>query len=285
MGEASSVPVAGVAMTAIGVAVIRAKESERPDRLYDDPFAAAFVAAARPGFDAERWQQFRTLAERFQEGRSVAVRLADDRVREAVDSGIRQLVLLGAGLDTRAFRLELPPDTTVFEIDLPETFAFKEPVLGDAVPRCGRAVIAADLRENWAEPLRAHGFRPDRPTGWIDEGTLGYLPADDTRSIVGTLTELSAPGSRFAVNRVASDTASTDRYRELHELVAAGDPDRGAGPESEIEFLLRDLGWDTEFQSWNEAVTALGRTAALAGPEVGTIAAVRSARPGARIVG
>ncbi|MFC8043575.1 SAM-dependent methyltransferase [Nocardia sp. NPDC057353] len=275
MGEAASVPVAGVAMTAIGVAVIRAAESERPDRLYDDPFAAAFVAAARPGFDADRWQSFLTLADSFQEGRSVAVRLADDRMREATGAGIRQLVLLGAGLDTRAFRLDLSPDTTVFEIDLPETFAFKEPVLSGATPRCRRAVIPADLCGDWAKPLLEQGFRTDLPTAWIDEGTLGYLSEADAHRVVRILTELSAPGSRFAVNRVAADADSTDRYRQLHDLVATDESGRASGPKSDIERLLHDLGWDIEFQSWNEAVTALGRSAALAGPEVGTIAATR----------
>jgi methyltransferase (TIGR00027 family) len=200
--QAEKAPVMGVAMTAIGVAMIRARESERPDRLYDDPWAKQFVAAARSDFEPERWSRLETLAEQFYPGRSLGVRLVDDRVREAIDAGCRQIVLLGAGLDTRAFRMELPESIHVFEIDLPELFAFKEPVLARAgsTATCRRQVIAVDLAEDWATALRKHGFGPDIPTYWVDEGALAYLPPEQNRRVVLTLTELSCRGSRFGVS-------------------------------------------------------------------------------------
>ncbi|MGW4248623.1 SAM-dependent methyltransferase, partial [Nocardia sp. NPDC004722] len=138
MAETMKVPVDGVAVTAIGVAVIRARENERADRLYADPLAQAFVTAARAGFDEQRWARLEKLADQFYDGRTIGVRLVDERFEAAVAAGCRQIVLLGAGLDTRAYRMNLPADITVFEIDLPELFDFKEPVLAatGATPTC-----------------------------------------------------------------------------------------------------------------------------------------------------
>ncbi|MDE1669679.1 class I SAM-dependent methyltransferase [Nocardia gipuzkoensis] len=221
-------PEAGVAMTAIGVAVIRAWESRRPDRLYDDPAAQLFVDAANRSLGAgpdgaARWARLEALAEQFYAGRSVSVRLVDDDVETAVAAGCRQLVILGAGLDTRAYRLSLPEEVDVFEIDLPELFAFKEPVLAaaNARPVCGRHVVAADLREDWAGALRANGFRADVPTHWVDEGVLGYLLREDAMRVVRTLTDLSAPGSHFGLAEFDT-TQHRERYTELQRLVLAG---------------------------------------------------------------
>ncbi|MFI5717030.1 class I SAM-dependent methyltransferase [Nocardia sp. NPDC051750] len=93
------IPTAGVAMTALGVALVRVRETARPDRLYADPLAEAFVAAARPGFGDDRWSRLETLAGQFYEGRTLAVRAVDDSVQEATGAGCPQIVLLGAGLD------------------------------------------------------------------------------------------------------------------------------------------------------------------------------------------
>lgn len=278
MGEASSaVPVAGVAMTAIGVAVIRVRESRRPDRLYHDPLAQAFVDAAREGFSAQRWATLAELADQFYEGRSVAVRLVDDRVQEAVDGGIAQIVMLGAGLDTRAFRMDLPSEVTVFEIDLPELFGFKEPVLANeaVAPTCHRRVIATDLREDWMTPLRESGFHAESPTMWVDEGALAYLPDGSRRDVVAALTELSSPGSRFGVSRYSVDSNSRP-YSGLRNLVGtnnAGDVPRETI--GDVREWLDGLGWDNKFYSWNDTVAALDRAVAVEDSEVGHVAAVR----------
>ncbi|MFI6361754.1 SAM-dependent methyltransferase [Nocardia sp. NPDC050630] len=285
------VPMAGVALTAIGVAVIRAKESVRTDRLYDDPFAQLFVDAARDAYRAveggiERWARLEEVADMFFEGRTVGVRLVDDRVAEAVEQGIRQIVLIGAGLDTRAFRLALPADIRVFEIDLPELFAFKEPILAaaHAKPRCDRAVLSIDLREDWAKLLREHGFRPDLPTHWVDEGVLGYLTHEHALHVVTTLTELSAPGSRFGVSRFAVDEDARP-YAELKRLVrgdeGADRPRTGIGADADADAdartWLEEHGWHTEFRSWDDMVAALDRPVASGDPDIGVVIAVREA--------
>ncbi len=284
--QTSNVPVAGVAMTAVGVAVIRARETARTDRLYVDPLAAVFAAAARAGFDEQRWQRLEALADQFYEGRTVGVRLVDDRFRAAVDAGVDQFVLLGAGLDTRAFRMDLPPRVRIYEIDLPETFAFKEPVLDRAGPvaSCGRHVVVADLRADWPKALLECGFRTDQPTSWVDEGSLGTLTQEWNRRVVTTLTGLSAPGSLFGTSRLVAEPDGA-QYRELRRMVAdvAPDAQAPAAPVAEVEVdvdveqWLGELGWDTEFRSWNDMVAGLGRPAAVPDPRIGSISAVRRA--------
>ncbi|MEV0683273.1 SAM-dependent methyltransferase [Nocardia sp. NPDC050378] len=276
-------PVVGVALSALGVALIREMESRRPDRLYDDALASAFVAAARGDFSgtavgAARWSRVEALAEQFFPGRSVGVRLVDDQVADAVAAGCRQLVLLGAGLDTRAYRLGLPADVTVYELDLPALFSFKEPVLRatGAMPTTRRRILPIDLREEWASRLRDTGFRPDQPTVWIDEGALPYLPAADHRRAVATLTDLSAPGSRFGLGRFTVD-ADAPHYVELRRLVSGDEnaaPPLSDGERPGRQWLV-DHGWRTEFRAWDDMIVPLGREVAVHDPRVGVVHAVR----------
>ncbi|WP_280347988.1 SAM-dependent methyltransferase [Nocardia neocaledoniensis] len=277
-------PTVGVALTAIGVALIRDRETRRPDRLYDDPLAAAFVATARADFartaeGAARWGRVESVAEQFFAGRSVGVRLVDDGVAEAVAAGCRQIVLLGAGLDTRAYRMGLPADVTIFELDLPELFAFKEPVLraAGALPTTGRHVVPVDLRGDWAAALRAAGFRADLPTHWIDEGALGYLSVDEHRRVLADLTGLSAPHSQFGLSRFVVDHAAPP-YVELRRLVAGDEGAREAPRDVERpgERWLAEHGWRTEFRAWDDMIAPLGRAVAVGDPDVGIVVAVRA---------
>jgi methyltransferase (TIGR00027 family) len=82
------------------------------------------------------------------------------------------VVLFAAGLDARAFRLPWPEGVRLWELDMPEVFAFKGRVLADrgATPSCERTVIPADLREDWPHTLSDAGFNPGQPTAWLIEG-------------------------------------------------------------------------------------------------------------------
>jgi methyltransferase (TIGR00027 family) len=200
--QESSLPSMG--KTALGMARVRAAESRRPDRLFDDPYAAAFGAAA-PGAFAEDEQRAtsaglaRLGAVFFFHG-VIRTRFFDDYLLAATTAGCRQVVLLAAGLDTRAFRLAWPDRVRLFELDLPEVLAFKEPVLAaqHAVPRCQRVVLAADLRQDWPAVLTAAGFQPAQPTAWLVEGLLIYLYADQAARLLTAVGELSAPASQLA---------------------------------------------------------------------------------------
>jgi methyltransferase (TIGR00027 family) len=102
----------------------------------------------------------------------VRTRVFDDFLMDACVRGCRQVVLVAAGLDTRAFRLSWPAGVSLFEIDLPAVLAFKEQVLTstDAAPRCHRVAVPADLREDWSSQLVTAGFQPATPTVLLLEG-------------------------------------------------------------------------------------------------------------------
>jgi methyltransferase (TIGR00027 family) len=190
----------GVGRTAIGVARVRALESARPDRLFHDPYAAAFVHAdgvreVAPSIDPT--PAMVAMARHL----VVRTRFFDDYLLAAARAGCAQVVLLAAGLDTRAHRLDWPAGTRVFELDLPEVLAFKQRVLAEqgAEPAAHLTALAVDLREDWAGALTAAGFDPDRPAVWLAEGLLVYLESDDVAGLLDTVTRLSAPGSRLAI--------------------------------------------------------------------------------------
>ncbi|MGH3580197.1 MAG: SAM-dependent methyltransferase [Mycobacterium sp.] len=279
-------PLSGIPLTALGVAMIRAREAEREDRLYTDPYAPVFAQAAREAFldppaspQATQWAQIERLVDQFYEGRTVAVRAVDDYAQEWVNAGGKQLVMLGAGLDTRAFRMSLPADLRWFELDLPEMFAFKEAVLRsvNAIPTCDRRTVAVDLRTDWPSALLAAGYDRETPTAWIDEGVIPYLSHETATGVATSITEYSAPGSIFAT--VYADTDDTEqRYRDLKQLVAAEGEQppasRGLGPNAQ-NWLQRN-GWRTEFHSWDESAERYARAAAITGdPRNGAIHAVR----------
>ena len=232
-------PLEGVSETALGAAEMRAEESHRPDRLFDDPLAAAFVAAAPPLFpdipsivdDAD----LAALIEASISAIAIRTRFYDDYLVEACAAGCRQVVILAAGLDARAFRLDWPAGTRVFELDLPNLFEFKESVLTQqaAMPNCVRRVVPVDLRDDWPAALTAGGFEPGEPCAWTAEGLLAYLSNDDAVRLLTTVGELSVTGSRLAFEYddfVADSTLSQVRampgMREVASMWEGGLIDR-----------------------------------------------------------
>jgi methyltransferase (TIGR00027 family) len=198
----------GVARTALLVAAARAIETHRPDALARDEFAEHFVRAARasagwpvrpeevPEGDADPlWGR---LGRYF----GLRTRVLDDFLLDAcgASGGARQVVVLGAGLDARAFRLAWPPGRVVYEIDAPGVLAFKGAVLDrlGAVPGVSWVPVGADLREDWAAALARAGFDPALPTAWLVEGVLLYLPAAAETRLLETVDELSPAGSALA---------------------------------------------------------------------------------------
>lgn len=189
----------GVGRTALGVARVRAYESRRPDRLFEDPYAEAFVAAAPDAFPEERntSAQVSAIGVMFAAQGIVRTRFYDDYL---LGAGCRQVVLLAAGLDTRAYRLGWPAGTRLYELDLPDVLEFKERVLAErrARPRCERTVVPVDLREDWATPLVAAGLDRDVPTAWLAEGLLIYLSREEASRLLTDVGRLSAPYSHIS---------------------------------------------------------------------------------------
>jgi methyltransferase (TIGR00027 family) len=143
----------------------------------------------------------------------------DQRILSAVGAGCRQVVRLGAGLDTRAFRLGLPESVTVFELDQPPVLDFKQSVLNQhgAVPTCRRVPLAADLLADWPAVLRAAGFDLALPAAWVAEGVLMYLSRPDADRLLDRLTVLSAPGSRILIEYFSQVWQDSDVLNETSD--------------------------------------------------------------------
>ena len=245
-----TVSLEGVGGTGLAVAAMRALETARPDRLFADPLAAAFAEAG--GLDPDSPPGGR---------RGVAIRLwvvartlfLDDLLAEAGQRGCRQVVLLGAGFDARAFRLPWPPGTRCFEVDTPDVLGPKDQVLAAerAVPGCERLVVPCDLRDDWPAALRAAGLEPARPTAWIAEGLLVYLTSAEVDRLLDTITSLSAPGSWLGLTMTTRDAASFESAR-LRALGQSRAPDDPAG-------WLGARGWAAEITDLREVLRAHGR--------------------------
>ncbi|HEU5023247.1 MAG TPA: SAM-dependent methyltransferase [Bryobacteraceae bacterium] len=199
-------PVRGLGLTAILVTGARAAESARPGGLFDDPLAPIFIESARAASPNIAQALAGSPDEGVNQARrdSVAVRtrFCDDYLLAAAQSGCRQIVLLAAGLDARAFRLPWPGGTRLWEIDMPDVFAFKERVIANrgATPACERTVIPADLREDWPPALIDAGFRPAQPAAWLIEGLLMYLDEGERDLLMNRVGAISAAGSRIALD-------------------------------------------------------------------------------------
>jgi methyltransferase (TIGR00027 family) len=199
-------PLPGLGLTAVLVAGARAAESDRPDRLVDDPFARAFVDAARAASpriaEALAEPVDAAVTEARRDAIAIRTRFCDDYLVAAVRSGCRQVVLLAAGLDARAFRLAWPVGVRLWELDMPDVLAFKARVLDarGAVPGCDRRVVAADLREAWPAALRGAGFDPAAPTAWLVEGLLMYLDEGERDRLLDRVGPLASAGSRIALD-------------------------------------------------------------------------------------
>ena len=163
-------------------------------------------------------------------------------------------MLLAAGLDTRAFRLDWPPGALVFELDLPDLHEVKERVLADAgaVARCERMVVPADLTTDWLGALAARGFNAADPTAWLVEGLLVYLAPDDAARLLATVSRESAPGSRIAFERGSG--AAAVRADDTAAVVSLWH----AGISDPVD-LLTEQGWDAAVENLADVAAGYGR--------------------------
>ena len=236
--------------TGLTVAAVRARETARPDRLFADPLAATFAEAGGLDPDSPPGGRRAVALRVWVVGRTVFL---DELLADASQQGCRQVVLLGAGFDARAFRLPWPPGTRCFEVDTPDVLGPKDEVLAaaHAEPACERVVVPCDLRDDWPAALRAAGLDPARPTAWIAEGLLVYLSAADVDRLLASVTRLSAPGSWLGLTMTTreADGLADTRLATLRQSRAPDDP---VG-------WLAGLGWAADVSDLREVLRAHGR--------------------------
>jgi methyltransferase (TIGR00027 family) len=206
---------------------------------------------------------------RAAEGMAVRTRHFDRLFTDAAKAGVRQAVILAAGLDARAYRLSWPAGTTVFELDQPEVIAFKGRTLAElgAEPTADRRALAVDLRDDWPKVLLDNGFDPSQPTAWIAEGLLIYLPPDAQDLLFDRIDELSAPGSRVACEHIPDVSMFSDeRSREIAERLKTygHEIEMGEliyhGDRNDVVDYLTGHGWDVTTQKIPDAYAANGFT-------------------------
>jgi len=215
-----------VGATATGVAASRALATKQPIPLIRDPYADALVKAVglehcnkiadgELDYGDDPLFNLQQMCEQI----AVRTRFFDDFFIGAASAGIQQAVILASGLDTRAYRLPWPQEAVVFEIDQPQVIEFKSGLLESlgAHPAAHRRAVPIDLRDDWPEALRDNGCDPTKPTAWIAEGLLIYLPPDAQDRLFDNITALSAPGSRLATEHMDIKGSADEWTEKLSE--------------------------------------------------------------------
>jgi methyltransferase (TIGR00027 family) len=213
------------------VATARALEAKKPDPLVVDPYAELFCRAVGGSWadvldgnapDHELLSD--DFGQHFVNFQAARTKYFDAYFQRAAAAGARQVVILAAGLDSRAYRLPWPDGTTVFELDQPQVLDFKREVLAehDVQPRAQRREVAVDLRDDWPKALLDNGFDPALFSAWIAEGLLIYLPAAAQEQLFTGIDALASLGSHVAVEDGAP-MPSDEFQAKVDEERAAGD--------------------------------------------------------------
>jgi methyltransferase (TIGR00027 family) len=272
-----------VGATAVMVALARAAETASTDPLIRDQFAEPLVTT--PELDGVREQVAAWWAEdddpdstvdsqQMIDYQAVRTHFFDEYFTDAVAGGIRQVVILAAGLDSRAYRLDWPAGTVVYEIDLPKVLEYKSQTLAGhgATAIADRRAVPVDLRHDWPQALRDAGFDASRPTAWLAEGLLPFLPAAAQEALFASVDALSGPGSRVAVENFGVDQAKRQEAEERWANLKAKREARGQdtsfnpfdlwfedGDRPDCGDWFAGHGWTARIISAREEAVRLGR--------------------------
>jgi methyltransferase (TIGR00027 family) len=261
-----------VGATATMVAAQRALAHR--DKLIDDPFAELLVRAAGHDYSIrlvdgsiDSQEDPESALRRSVEAITVRTRFFDRLFADAAASGVRQAVILAAGLDARAYRLWWPEATVVFELDQPAVIEFKTRTLADlhAEPRAIHRAVSIDLREDWPKALLNNAFDRSKATAWIAEGLLIYLPPEAQDRLFENITELSGPGSIMATEYVPDMSVFfgtraqciAEQMKEAGHDLDVADLIYDGERSHVIEHLSR-LGWQVSSQTSKELLEANG---------------------------
>ncbi|MEB3031244.1 SAM-dependent methyltransferase [[Mycobacterium] nativiensis] len=263
---------AGAGVIATVLASARAAATSRG--LINDPFAAPLVH--KVGLDfcirvADGELDINRLGKdggfpRLAEFSAARTKFFDAFFTDAARGGIRQAVILGSGLDTRAYRLWWPAETVVYEVDHPPVVDFKTATMRSwgSSPSVNRRAVGIDLRDDWPSALRRVGFDAAVPTAWVIEGLLvWYVPSDAQNLLLDGVTELSAPGSRLAADhavppsrpQAVHNESLVERWRR-RGLSLTGPGPFYSGEHTDVVRHLADSGWATVDSSIADLFTA-----------------------------
>lgn len=267
-----------VGATATMVATARALATADTDPIINDPFAAPLVRAVGIDFftrvvdgeinPADVGDNGTTELQTETDSIAVRTRFFDEFFLDAAAASIGQAVILAAGLDSRAYRLNWPAGSVVYEVDQPQVVTFKTETMASlgAEPRAQRRTVSIDLRDEWPTALRECGFDETKPSAWSAEGLLMYLPPEAQDRLFDHITVLSAPGSKLATEyhpdsgptMAERSKAMSDRWANL-----GCDVDLSGlfyeGERNNVAEYLTDRGWDVVARSRRDLFSGYGR--------------------------
>jgi len=273
-----------VGVTALGIAAARAAETDSDNPLIVDPFARLFLDAVGD----RAWTAFFSgtvskevadvdpeLSVRMRSGVdyiSSRTKLFDDFFLNATEAGVRQAVILAAGLDTRAWRLPWPDETRVYELDQPKVLDFKRSTLAGsgAEPAAVLINVPIDLRQDWPKALEQAGYDASAPTAWSAEGLLPFLPARAQDLLFDRIEVLSASGSWVAVETFGDlltpdglqrQRAQMERYRAAATDIPKVEDLWYLEERADVADWLRRHGWDVTVTTARELMARNHRSA------------------------
>jgi methyltransferase (TIGR00027 family) len=257
-------------------AAARARESARADRLFDDPWAAEL--AGEKGFSLLEGNDA-SLSGQAPPAFVVRHRFFDDFLTHQASQGIRQVVLIAAGLDTRAFRLLWPAGVRLFELDQAAVLSYKQHVLDNAgaAASCHRHIVPVDLRDDWPSALTDAGYRRTERTAWLAEGLLFYLPEATVTALLDAMAALSVAGSTLGTDTMSAATLGHPSRQAWVSYYASVGAPFIFGTDDPGELLARH-GWRPTLHPYPDVAHQYGRSwlvPALPGPKNTLVTATR----------
>jgi methyltransferase (TIGR00027 family) len=210
------------------MAAMRAFETEKADRLFEDPFAANLAGEEALTF-LKQQSQAKDLAYV-----AIRTRFFDDFLCEAAKEA-NQIVILAAGMDTRAYRLLWSAKTKIYELDQAQVLETKKIILSDVIPTCQHYSLAVDLTQPWSHLLLEQGYQPDLPSVWLLEGLLMYLTESEVRQLLQTVSQLTNANSYLGLDLVNVKSIEYEPYKGYFRS-GFDDPEK----------LLAEYGWCAE---------------------------------------
>ncbi|MEL6437802.1 MAG: SAM-dependent methyltransferase [Cyanobacteria bacterium J06621_8] len=188
------------------MAAMRAKETARPDRLFNDPFAVQLAGEEAFAYIEESLKgQDRAYV-------AVRTRFFDDFLLDGAQNA-HQIVILASGMDTRAYRIPWSSGTKIYELEQAEVLETKTAILQDAIPTCEHFSIAADLTQPWSHLLLESGYQPNLPSVWLIEGLLMYLTESEVRQLLQTISGLTVVSSYLGLDLVNVSSMEYEPYK------------------------------------------------------------------------
>jgi methyltransferase (TIGR00027 family) len=239
----------GIGKTSLLVAAMRAAETKRPEsegRLFSDPFAENLAGEEGRSLLAKA-----IAASGDQPAIAIRTFFIDQKMNSALSKGVRQIVMLAAGMDSRAFRMSFPGDTRIFEIDRKEVLEYKKQKLQNAQPQCERKVLEVDLREEWQNQLREAGWNSKEQSLWLVEGLLMYLEVSQVTKLFERINTLAKPNDIMLFD-ILSRTLLEAPYmkKQLDFLTSIGAPWRFGTDEPQN--FMKKFGWKAELSQAGE---------------------------------